>query len=578
MKTINTHKILVNCTKKQIFIIIILIILMIAISYLKLKNSLIIVDIIDKVVPNKDVNLLIIIIIKMISISLSLLLLDIFKTFLSTKLGNYITSSLRRTAFECVLNAKYLKINKYSDSQVMSRITRETGKIGEVYFVNDIVGFFSESIFLLIVVITMIKIDKKFAIIIFALFPLFYFLAKFISKISKKNDKEYIEILESGQELILTSCKRIKKIKITNGHQKENEKFNLWLDSLYKHKKKTSITHSLNRFIMGDLIINIMYIVIIFIGIWYIIKDFSTITTGILISFLTIIPKIYSSFRVLLNVNISSKIIKNSMEKLDEIYSIEPETNIYDGINIDDIYSIEFIDVSFKYGDGLFEVKKLNFKVEKGEKLGIVGMSGGGKTTLFDLITRIIIPNEGQILINNIDLNKISLFSLRNNIEYVQQDLKLFNVSIRDNIIYPLEFDEKNYQKSIEEAKLNNLIESLPEKDKTKISNYEDNLSGGEIQRINIANAIYKNAKLFLLDEITSALDVTNEKDILSKLYKMNDKIMLITSHRIYNILNCDKVIVMNDGKIIEYGTIKQLRERKNSTFNNMLKKISDKI
>ena len=138
--------------------------------------------------------------------------------------------------------------------------------------------------------------------------------------------------------------------------------------------------------------------------------------------------------------------------------------------------------------------------------------------------------------------------------------------------------DEKNYQKSIEEAKLNNLIESLPEKDKTKISNYEDNLSGGEIQRINIANAIYKNAKLFLLDEITSALDVTNEKDILSKLYKMNDKIMLITSHRIYNILNCDKVIVMNDGKIIEYGTIKQLRERKNSTFNNMLKKISDKI
>lgn len=75
-----------------------------------------------------------------------------------------------------------------------------------------------------------------------------------------------------------------KKIKITNGHQKENEKFNLWLDSLYKHKK-TSITHSLNRFIMGDLIINIMYIVIIFIGIWYIIKDFSTITTGILISF-----------------------------------------------------------------------------------------------------------------------------------------------------------------------------------------------------------------------------------------------------------------------------------------------------
>ena len=146
------------------------------------------------------------------------------------------------------------------------------------------------------------------------------------------------------------------------------------------------------------------------------------------------------------------------------------------------------------------------------------------------------------------------------------------------NFFHQIQFDEKNYQKSIEEAKLNNLIESLPEKDKTKISNYEDNLSGGEIQRINIANAIYKNAKLFLLDEITSALDVTNEKDILSKLYKMNDKIMLITSHRIYNILNCDKVIVMNDGKIIEYGTIKQLRERKNSTFNNMLKKISDKI
>ena len=193
----------------------------------------------------------------------------------------------------------------------------------------------------------------------------------------------------------------------------------------------------------------------------------------------------------------------------------------------------------------------------------------------FDLITKMIKPQLGEILINDISINDLDTYQLREIIATVSQENNLFEGTIRDNIIYPYKYNKARYDRVIKTSKLDNLINTLEKKDLTPVKLTGEEFSGGEKQRIAIANALYKNASLFLLDEITSALDVEAENDIMKEIYQMNDKVVLIISHRIYSLLSCDKIIIIGNGKILEMGSTNHLLADKNSLLNKMINKIS---
>jgi len=211
--------------------------------------------------------------------------------------------------------------------------------------------------------------------------------------------------------------------------------------------------------------------------------------------------------------------------------------------------------------------------VPSGKICAFVGPSGGGKTTLFNLLERFYDPSQGRVLINGKDIKTLTLASLRRHIADVSQDVFLFNDSIEDNIRYgaPDATDEQVIAAS-KIANAHDFITELPQKYKTIVGERGSMLSGGQKQRIAIARAVLKNAPILLLDEATSALDTESEKLIQSALRKlMKGRTVFVIAHRLSTILDADMICVVKDGKIIERGTDEELM-----AMNGEYKKLRD--
>ena len=224
---------------------------------------------------------------------------------------------------------------------------------------------------------------------------------------------------------------------------------------------------------------------------------------------------------------------------------------------------IEFKDVNFRYEDnqksGLFE--NFNLSIEPGQKVGLVGHSGGGKTTLTKLILRFMDIDEGAILIDNQDISKVRQSQFRAYISYVPQDPYMFHRSVEDNIRYgKLDATEEEIRKAAKASHSQEFIDRLTDKYHTLIGERGVKLSGGQRQRVAIARAMIKDAPILLLDEATSALDSESEKLIQDALWKlMEDKTAIVIAHRLSTIQRMDRIIVMEEGRIVEDGSHKDL-------------------
>jgi subfamily B ATP-binding cassette protein MsbA len=255
---------------------------------------------------------------------------------------------------------------------------------------------------------------------------------------------------------------------------------------------------------------------------------------------------------------------------LDEPKEIDHGTKIFD----DRIESIKFVNVSFKYLEQdlvlnddspiktSFAVDDVSFSVKAGEKIAFVGKSGSGKSTLLSLIPRFYDKSAGDIYINDYAINQFSLTSLRNQIALVSQDVILFNGSILENICYG-EGDLIDKDRAYEAAKSAHaieFIEKLPKQFEHKIGDDASLLSGGQRQRIAIARALYKNAQILILDEATSALDSESETFIQEALRTlMVGRTTFVIAHRLSTIESSDRILVMDNGKVIESGTHQEL-------------------
>ncbi|MBQ8750984.1 MAG: ABC transporter ATP-binding protein [Alphaproteobacteria bacterium] len=236
--------------------------------------------------------------------------------------------------------------------------------------------------------------------------------------------------------------------------------------------------------------------------------------------------------------------------------------------------SICFKDVSFQYSKDKPLFNNLNLSIKPNEKIGLVGLSGSGKSTLIKLILRSYNLNKGKILISNQDISKTTLFSLHQNISLISQEPCLFNRSIMDN----LKFANKNatFDDIINACKLahiHDIIEKMPLGYDSIIGERGVKLSGGERQRISIAQSILKNTPILILDEATSALDSDSELAIEKALSNiMKNKTVIAIAHRLSTLKNMDRIIVLDNGKIIEEGTIKELLKNKDGTFYHLYK------
>ncbi|MEX0896063.1 MAG: ABC transporter ATP-binding protein [Patescibacteria group bacterium] len=224
---------------------------------------------------------------------------------------------------------------------------------------------------------------------------------------------------------------------------------------------------------------------------------------------------------------------------------------------------IEFKNVTFSYGQKKV-LLNFNLTINRGQKIGIVGLSGAGKSTLFSLLLDLYEDYEGEILIDDISLTNISRQDYINHLSVVLQDTELFNLTLRENILIgaqPQEKpDEERILKSIQNAHLQEVVERLPEGMHTVIGEKGVKLSGGEKQRLGIARALYRQPDLLLMDEATSHLDVDSERKIQASLHQFFQRVTaVVIAHRLSTIKEMDEIVVMHEGKIIERGSFKQL-------------------
>ena len=260
-----------------------------------------------------------------------------------------------------------------------------------------------------------------------------------------------------------------------------------------------------------------------------------------------------------------------SQKRINEFLKEKSDINSSDNKKIDLEGKIEFKNVFFKYLDtNIHAMDNINFKINPGESLGVIGSTGSGKSTLANSILRLFDIDKGKILFDGVDIRKLDISYFRKQIGYVPQDVFLFSYTIENNILFGAE--NKSFElveKAAENADLMRNINSFPEKFKTKIGERGITLSGGQKQRVSIARAIIKEPKILILDDCLSAVDTRTENTILNNMKKiMMNKTSIIISHRISSVKLAKKIIVIDSGKIIEEGNHKSLIEKRGVYFD----------
>ncbi len=407
-------------------------------------------------------------------------------------------------------------------------------------------------------------LHKKLALICFSILPLYalilYLFNKKIRNLSGELREKYANMQKELQELL----SGITIIKAFCGEKTGLIKFIKRLKELARQDVKLGITSTLFMITSG-IISSIAPLVLIWYGCAEIMRG--NLTIGSLIAFNSFIRYLFGPTQALMNINLNIQRSLASCQRIFELFDEKPEIKEdKKAIEIKEIKGkVKFKNVCFSY-DSEITLKNVSFEVNPGEKVALVGHSGAGKSTIVKLLMRFYEPQKGEILIDDVDIRRIKIKSLRDKIAIVTQDVFLFSGSIKENIRFgkPSATDEEIVE-SAKKSHAHDFIIKLPKGYDTEIGERGVKLSGGERQRIAIARAILKNPKILILDEATSQIDTESEKLIREALLElMKDKTTFIIAHRLSSVINADKIIVIEGGEIIDIGKHEELLKRCN--------------
>ena len=443
-------------------------------------------------------------------------------------------------------------ITKKHSGKYLSNFTNDTGVLYAV-LTGVVVTLFKETFTLIALIALMFYQDWQLSLLAIIMIPIAALSSK---NIGKKMGKKVNISLEASDKLMKFLSEMIKGswlIKIYQKEEEELKRISMVIDEKFKAVRKVEQTRLGSGPIM-ELISAIAIAVVVFFAGYRSMQG--AITLGEFVSFLAALMLAYQPVRSLAGINIG---IQEGIASAKRIYEIIDQKNeIYNDENAPSLKlknaSIEFKNISFTYPDGTQALKNLSTRIEGGTKVGLVGISGSGKTTFLNLIPRFFNLKNGSILIDNQNISDINLNSLRKEISLVSQDVILFDDTIKENILYGNAFaSNENIIESCKFAAAQDFIEKLPNKYETIIGENGIKLSGGQKQRLSIARAILKNSSIILLDEATSSLDSESESVIQKAIENLTkNKTTIIIAHRLSTVMNCDKILVFENGKIIE--------------------------
>ncbi|MBF1482136.1 ABC transporter ATP-binding protein [Prevotella pallens] len=515
-----------------------------------------------------------------------------FMTFLKT--GAYFLSSASiipvRTGVVCdIRNQLYQKITSlslsfFSEERKGDIIARMSGDVQEVdsSVMSSLDLLFKNPILVLIYFITLMFISWQLTIFTLLFVPLFASLMGIVGRKLKQGSITAQALWSDTMSQVEETLGGLRIIKAFCAEAIMNQRFqkvnSMYRNDIMRVNIRQQMAHPMSEF-LGT----IMIIVVLWFGGTLVLGKYPVISGPTFIYYLVILYSILNPLKEISKAGYSIAKGLASMERIDKILMAESAIKeVEQPKHIDSFnHQIEFRNVSFAYDTMVKEngttepkwvLRNINLIIPKGKTIALVGQSGSGKSTLLDLIPRYYDVQEGEILIDGINIKELSIHDLRHLIGNVNQEAILFNDTFKNNITFGVSADNTKVIEAAKIANAHNFISQTEKGYETNIGDRGGRLSGGQRQRVSIARAILKNPPILILDEATSALDTESERLVQDALYKlMKTRTTIAVAHRLSTIKNSDEICVMHEGEIVERGTHEELM-----LLNGYYKKLHD--
>lgn len=466
----------------------------------------------------------------------------------------FFLENLRMDIFDKLQEQDINFFDKYQSGALNTRVSNDALDFGDITaLISETIGSFLISL----LTFTILALLNLFlALISLIAVPIVLFLMFSLQRVARIVSRAYRKAIENVNNAMVES---IEGIHVSKSYGQESTISNQFSDINKDYFRSTfrltAVTH-LWRHIL-NLVASITILIIIFYGAQFVLEGY--LTEGIIFTFILYLQSFFRPIIVLATffpqLSTGMAAYERILEILDSKPSVKQNANVIEVGELDG--QIEFQNVNFSYGNNQWVFKDFTLKIPKGEKLAIVGHTGAGKTSLVSLLARFYEFQSGTIKIDGIDIREMTLDSYRKNIGIVQQEIFLFSGTLEENIRFgKLYATKEELEKAIRTVHAEEIIKYLPDGIKTKVGERGKGLSMGQQQIISFARAVLSDPKILILDEATSSVDAYTEAIIQEALEElMLNRTSIIIAHRLSTVLNADRIIVMDHGKIIEEGT-----------------------
>ncbi len=496
---------------------------------------------------------------------------EYYRQYYAQWVGSKILYDIRDQLFDHI---QKLSLKFYANTragEVISRVIHDVEQT-KTFVITGLMNLWLDLFTIFIAIAIMLTLDVKLTIVSIILFPLYglsikYFYGR-LRHLTRARSQALAEVQGYLHERV-QGIPVIRSFAIENHEQKLFDKQN----SNFLQKALDHTSWNAKTFAVVNTITDLAPLLVIGYAGYQVIQG--DLTVGSLVAFVAYIDRLYNPLRRLVNSSTTLTQALASMDRvfefIDEKYDITDQPNAVECKNVSG--KVNFENVSFSYGepdDDQVVLKNINLNIEKGETVALVGMSGGGKSTLVSLIPRFYDVTEGRILLDGTDIRSLKVRTLRDKIGMVLQDTFLFSESVKHNILLgkPGATDEEIIE-AAKAANAHEFIENLPQGYDTKVGERGVKLSGGQKQRIAIARVFLKNPPLLIWDEATSALDLESEHLIQESLEELaKNRTTFIVAHRLSTITHADKIVLIEHGEIVEVGTHAELMSKKGNYYN----------
>ena len=521
-------------------------------------------------IPQNNIRMVVICVALLLGVYIARMLLNYFIQYYGHVMGVKMQAQMRSDMFNHLEKLPYSFFDNNETGKIMSRMTNDLMDISELAH-HGPENLIISTISIVASCRYLCTINWWMTLIVFACVP---FLVVITMILRKRMRSAFMRSRQAVAEInasLESSVSGIRVTKAFNNAKKESQKFeegnSRFVSARSDAYKAMGQFHSATSFVT-----DIFNVVVLIAGGFFMAKNF--IGVGDYTAFTISVSLFISPVMTLIGFMEQYQNGVTGFQRFLEIMDAQPEQDAPGAVDIGRAEGhIEFLNVTYSYDNGAEVLKNLSLDIKQGEKFALVGPSGGGKTTICHLIPHFYDIQQGTILIDGRDISTITRASLRRNIGIVQQDIYLFNASVRDNILYGrLDATEEDVIEAAKRANIHDYIMSMENGYDTIIGERGVRLSGGQKQRLSIARVFLKNPAILILDEATSSLDNTTEILIQQALDELcKGRTTLVVAHRLSTIKNADEIAVISGGEIVEKGTHEQLMEQ-NGIYANLYK------